>query len=459
MHLVGTTTQPPLSSIAERRSGSGEESEEDEEDEDGGWRAETLEQARGSHDETVLMSGYLWKKGERRKTWKKRWFVLRPAHLAFYKTSAEYKLLRLLDLSDIHSCTPVQLKKHTNVFGLVSPTRTFYLQAGSAQEVANWVKAVSEARQALLDTSTDNSGTAPIPIPASSSGARSSYQVAPSPSFSHSPYNHHLTSSESEDGLPSMPRSHGGTIAQSASETVASPSKQPGPIDPSKVIITGYLMKCGSRRHIWHNRWFTLSGDKLVYSRSHMDTKPHRSIPLAQMLDALEYDLPTPRHNSISPPLSPPRQPEHVDGLDTGDAGKHTFKIVTTKRTLLLCAPSEEEEIKWLSAVRALIARRSAVPGDSAAASPASVAGPGARSTGPAAAPAASSDQGHPTATSALPGTPGASAPVTIGGATSPARRRDSIARRLSLSTSGGAAHTAAAPPAAGTGVTQEASI
>ena len=67
MHLVGSSSQPPLSSIAERRSGSGEESEEDEDDEEGGWRAETLEQARGSHDETVLMSGYLWKKGERRK--------------------------------------------------------------------------------------------------------------------------------------------------------------------------------------------------------------------------------------------------------------------------------------------------------------------------------------------------------------------------------------------------------
>jgi len=36
----------------------------------------------------------------------------------------------------------------------------------------------------------------------------------------------------------------------------------------------------------------------------------------------------------------------------------HTFKIVTTKRTLLLCAPSEEDEIKWLGAIRALIARR-----------------------------------------------------------------------------------------------------
>ena len=69
MHIVGSSSQPPLTSIAERRSGSGEESEDDEDDEDGGWRAGTVERGRGSQDETVLMSGYLWKKGERRKVW------------------------------------------------------------------------------------------------------------------------------------------------------------------------------------------------------------------------------------------------------------------------------------------------------------------------------------------------------------------------------------------------------
>lgn len=36
----------------------------------------------------------------------------------------------------------------------------------------------------------------------------------------------------------------------------------------------------------------------------------------------------------------------------------HTFKIITTKRTLLLCAPSEDDEIKWMGAIRALIVRR-----------------------------------------------------------------------------------------------------
>lgn len=69
LFTTGGLPHPPLQSIAERRTGSGEESEEDEEDEEGGWHVETREQelARGSHDETVLKTGYLWKKGERRK--------------------------------------------------------------------------------------------------------------------------------------------------------------------------------------------------------------------------------------------------------------------------------------------------------------------------------------------------------------------------------------------------------
>ena len=36
----------------------------------------------------------------------------------------------------------------------------------------------------------------------------------------------------------------------------------------------------------------------------------------------------------------------------------YIFKVVTPKKTLALSAPSEEEEVKWISAIRALIARR-----------------------------------------------------------------------------------------------------
>ena len=86
------------------------------------------------------------------------------------------------------------------------------------------------------------------------------------------------------------------------------------------------------------------------------------------ILDALDFDVP---HNLLGSKESRDQpQPPNVASQAGGSVNsKHTFKIVTTKRTLVLCAPSEEESIKWLSAVRALIARRSeagVVPGNTA---------------------------------------------------------------------------------------------
>ena len=83
------------------------------------------------------------------------------------------------------------------------------------------------------------------------------------------------------------------------------------------------------------------------------------------ILDALDFDVP---HNLLGSKESRD-QPQPQNMANAGVNSKHTFKIVTTKRTLILCAPSEEESIKWLSAVRALIARRSeagVVPGNTA---------------------------------------------------------------------------------------------
>lgn len=54
----------------ERRALSGDDSEEEEEDDDGegGWRTADVPRAlRGTADETIIKTGYLWKKGERRK--------------------------------------------------------------------------------------------------------------------------------------------------------------------------------------------------------------------------------------------------------------------------------------------------------------------------------------------------------------------------------------------------------
>lgn len=354
---IGPSSQPPLSSIAERRSNSGEDTEDEEDAVEGGWKTADIK-PRSSVDECVIKAGYLWKKGERRKTWKKRWFVLRPAHLAYYKSSAEYKLLRLLELSDVHSCTQVNLKRHDNTFGLISSIRTFYLQAATPQEMQNWVTAIEDATQTLLATTTLNSVSTPIPIPqAKGGGSRGPFPPTSSPSVLGVTF----TSSESEDAMPII-QQRTQPATSSSNQACLSPTKSPAPQkDPSKVLLSGYLMKCGSKRRNWRKRWFVLTGEKLVYSRSHMDTKPHRQFPFNDILDALEYDLQSQRQYPGTP--SSPHGGYHVDA---DDAHIHTFKIVTTKRTLLLCAPSEDDEIKWMGAIRALIARRTGsgmVPG------------------------------------------------------------------------------------------------
>ena len=306
--LATSTSTKPLSSIAERRTGSGDEESDEEEDGDGDEWAQEQEQPQGLKKkrpagDSVVKAGYLLKKGERRKvcchlfmcyikllftmigifskTWKKRWFVLRPAQLAFYKSSAEYQLLRLVDVSDIHSCSPVNLKKHANSFVLVSPTRTFYLEAQSERDMQDWVERVNETREALMSTSTQNSMSTPsipIPIPASSSGSRypnisqspTSYPggtaITPSPPSSRGiGHNGPLTSeSDSEDAAM-------GTNATGAA-SATSPVKANSPSstkDPTKTILSGYLMKSRKRRG-WRKRWFVLTGEKLMYSASHM---------------------------------------------------------------------------------------------------------------------------------------------------------------------------------------------
>ena len=243
----------------------------------------------------------------RSQNWKRRWFVLRPAHLAYYKTSAEYQLHRLLDLHEVHTCTPVSLKKHENTFGVVSAARTFYLQAETQEEMQAWVSALKDAKEALLATSTTTSLTAgtgapappqpqpqphghghthaaPAPIPIPMARPRDAFHHAHAPvPVPPSPPSHGyrggsgggITSSDSEDGSPNAAR--GLSSSPTSMPFSTSPSGKPAATatatakDASKAtVIAGYIMKCGSKRRNWRKRWFVLNGEKLMYSGSHM---------------------------------------------------------------------------------------------------------------------------------------------------------------------------------------------
>jgi hypothetical protein len=194
-------------------------------------------------------------------TWKRRWFVLRPAHLAYYKTSAEYQLHRLLDLQDVHTCTPVALKRREHTFGVVTATRTYYLQAESQEDSKAWVAAIREAKETQLANTTAATSSAPssqpIPIPM----RPRIHAITPSPP---SRTLHAVTSSESEDASPNTQR----MFAAPSSPAMPSSPRIGGP-DTLKVVMSGYITKMGKRRN-WRKRWFTLNGEMLMYAGSHM---------------------------------------------------------------------------------------------------------------------------------------------------------------------------------------------
>ncbi|KAI8334606.1 hypothetical protein BC941DRAFT_431668 [Chlamydoabsidia padenii] len=131
----------------------------DGEDEDAGYipSGKTLELLQ---TEKACYSGYLMKKGEKRRTWKKRWFVLRTTKLAMYKDKKEYKLLRIIDLRDIHSVVQVTSKnKYRYVFAIITPKRMYYVQAEDQQTMDGWLEAIDQAKEELrqLDVNDDSS--------------------------------------------------------------------------------------------------------------------------------------------------------------------------------------------------------------------------------------------------------------------------------------------------------------
>ncbi|KAG0357786.1 hypothetical protein BGZ54_000187, partial [Gamsiella multidivaricata] len=78
--------------------------------------------------------------------WKKKWFVLRTSKLAYYKDSKEYVLLRIIDIRDIHKAAEVVVKNRTGVFVILTPRRTFTVQAESVAEMEEWIEAINQAK-------------------------------------------------------------------------------------------------------------------------------------------------------------------------------------------------------------------------------------------------------------------------------------------------------------------------
>ena len=219
--------------------------------------------------------------------------------------------MRLLDVSDIHAATPVQLKRHPNACGIVTQGRTFYFQADTSAEIDQWVLKINAAKEALHTTSVPGTPTVTPPsAPAIEAGPKAEVSVSQKPTTGislaipptsptvvftepSSPMSAVASPSRRRNAQASNTSSDSDEGAMSASNTKsprspsrdASGSKEKEIKDFGKPVLSGYLMKCGGRRKIWRKRWFILTQTKLMYMGSHMVSQ--MTLPINSLLKLL----------------------------------------------------------------------------------------------------------------------------------------------------------------------------
>lgn len=177
------------------------------------------------------------------------------------------------------------------------------------------------------------------------------------------PGNTYFVSSDEDEPYFSDPR-QGWPASGGGGEAEAAPA--PTDIDPNKVILATYLMKKSRKatREVWRKRWFYLTSTCITYTKSHMDSRPLTTVPLHAVLDVFSVESGDSDEDDDASLASERRPHRHTSLRSSGKreppvqgGEQHVIRIVTNKRRYDLCAPSEEEEIKWLAAIRALINR------------------------------------------------------------------------------------------------------
>ncbi|NXF95251.1 DEFI6 protein, partial [Eubucco bourcierii] len=100
---------------------------------------DVLKQARSPH-------GYLWKKGQLRRNWSERWFMLKPSVLSYYM-SEERKEKKGSIALDKHCCVEVLPDRDGKrcLFCVKTPSRTYEMSASDTRQRQEWTLAIQTA--------------------------------------------------------------------------------------------------------------------------------------------------------------------------------------------------------------------------------------------------------------------------------------------------------------------------
>uniref|UniRef100_UPI00358E7EE4 pleckstrin homology domain-containing family A member 1-like isoform X3 n=1 Tax=Myxine glutinosa TaxID=7769 RepID=UPI00358E7EE4 len=118
-----------------------------------------------------IKTGYCVKQGGMMKNWKQRYFVLSENAISYYKSDCERDPQRTISLRDVRSAREFDLSVRTsellrrdNLFEIVTPNRTFFVQAPSPEEMHSWIKAISAAIVAQRGPARSTASEVPAPL-------------------------------------------------------------------------------------------------------------------------------------------------------------------------------------------------------------------------------------------------------------------------------------------------------
>lgn len=101
------------------------------------------------HD--LCMEGWLYKRGQIRRTWQRRWVVLRHRRLVYYRQAAGEATgsIALSQCTHLGAVRPEEVEGRPHVLAVRTPDRTWLLQASDGEEAARWLRTVGRAWESL----------------------------------------------------------------------------------------------------------------------------------------------------------------------------------------------------------------------------------------------------------------------------------------------------------------------
>ncbi|KAK9459786.1 uncharacterized protein V1516DRAFT_677987 [Lipomyces oligophaga] len=316
------------------------------------------------HTDIVIRSGWLTKRARGNHwSWNRRWFVLRPTQLAWYKDQSEYKASNIIQIADINTAAELVDDKRKTHFAVFTPSRNYHLQANSSTEAKAWVAdiraAIKTAEQKANEVSASESSHKSNQQSTCSfrtmnfSPATDSDQSIQQPGLLASGSNEQiqpttynqasLAFSSSSDldlqGVNTGPNDatslNDGFLSSSpeaVNAEVAISSDDQHVLDRDKVLQSGYLLRLVKKYNQWRKKWVVLRGTTIAFYKSEHEYRVSKIISLESVIDVFETD-----------PISKSKQ--------------YCFLLILPEKRLRFCASSEDELTKWLVAIKAAIVR------------------------------------------------------------------------------------------------------